>query len=113
MVDVSKKAGSADTISDSAYGSAHRNSDKFPNFKLALIKNADGDQGQFQFWYYVVDRDSQDDYNWEFQSASASGRRYDTVVRTYIILRSSFEDSTPAINSAMPISTSDPFATTE
>lgn len=113
LVDASKNIGSADAADNTAYGTAHPDSVNFPNHKLSLIKNADREQGQFQFWYYVVDRDSQDDYNWEFQSASASGRRYDTVVRTYIILRSSFEDSTPAINSAMPISTSDPFATTD
>lgn len=97
VVDVSKKAGSADTISDSAYGSAHPNSDKFPNFKLALIKNADGDQGQFQFWYYVKDRASQDDYNWEFQAAGGSNPFYDTVVRTYVTLRSSYETNSPKI----------------
>ncbi len=113
LVDASKNLGSADAADNTAYGTAHPDSVNFPNHKLSLIKNADREQGQFQFWYYVVDRDNQDDYNWEFQSASASGRRYDTVVRTYITLRSSFDESTPAINSAMPISTSDPFSTTD
>lgn len=97
VVDVSRKAGSAETISDSAYGSNHPNTDKFPDFKLVLIKNADEDQGQFQYWYYVKDRASQDDYNWEFQAAGGSNPLYDTVVRTYVTLRSGYETNSPKI----------------
>lgn len=110
-----KSAESADHAADAEgnYGQAHPDTHNFPNHKLAKIKNADGDQGQFQLWYYVVDRSDQDDYNWEYQAAGASGTRYDTVVRTYITLRSSYDDASPAINSAMPISTSDPFASTD
>ena len=84
VVDGSKKVGSASTAGNTAYGTAHPNTNKFPNFKLALIKNADDEQGQFQYWYYVKDRSSQDDYNWEFQAAGASNPLYDTVVRTYV-----------------------------
>ena len=81
----------------------------FPNFKLALIKNQDTDQGQFQLWYYVKDRSNQDDYNWEFQAAGVGSSRYDSVVKTYVLLRSSYNESDPVINSAMPITSSDPF----
>jgi hypothetical protein len=97
VVDGSKKIGSASTAGNTAYGTAHPNTDKFPNFKLALIKNADDEQGQFQYWYYVKDRASQDDYNWEFQAAGASNPLYDTVVRTYVTLRSSYEINSPKI----------------
>lgn len=114
IVDASKNlksADSADHVADTEgnFGQAHPDTRNFPNHKLALIKNADDDQGQFQLWYYVVDRSDQDDYNWEFQSASATSARYDTVTRTYITLRSSYDEASPAITDAMPISTSDPF----
>ena len=110
IVDASKNLKSAASADNTAYGTAHPNTTNFPSHKLALIKNADDDQGLFQLWYYVVDRSDQDDYNWEFQAASATSIRYDTVTRTYITLRSSYDEAAPAINDAMPISTSDPFA---
>ena len=107
--DASKNLSSAGTIDDNAYGTAHPDTTNFPDFKLALIKNSDNSQGQFQFWYYVKDRANQDDYNWEFQAAGVGSTRYDSVVRTYVLLRSSYNEASPAVNSAMPITTSDPF----
>ena len=108
------------------YGDAHPDTENFPNFKLALIKNADDQQGQFQYWYYIKDRAEQDKYNWEFQAAGASNPLYDTVVRTYILPRYGsgtngalgdsqtggvdvFDEALPAINSAMPTTIHDPF----
>ena len=108
-VDSSKNVNAAATAYDSTYGTAHPDDTRFPNFKLALIKNSDDDQGQFQDWYYVKDRDSQDDYNWEFQAAGAGTPRFDTVVRTYVTLRSAFNDASPVLATAMPITASDPF----
>jgi len=96
-VDASKNINAASTADDNAYGTAHPDTTKFPNFKLALIKNGDNDQGQFQDWYYVKDRENQDDYNWEFQAAGAGSPRFDTVVRTYVILRSSYGATSPLI----------------
>ena len=60
-VDSSKHVSSAAVADDTTYGTAHPDKNKFPDFKLALIRNADSDQGQFQFWYYVKDRENQDD----------------------------------------------------
>ena len=96
-VDASKNINAASTADDTAYGTAHPDTTKFPNFKLALIKNGDNDQGQFQDWYYVKDRENQDDYNWEFSAAGGANPRYDTVVRTYVILRSSYDATSPLI----------------
>tara|TARA_R100001129_G_scaffold157018_1_gene120335 strand:+ start:42 stop:1589 length:1548 start_codon:yes stop_codon:yes gene_type:complete len=96
-VDSSKNVNSAATADDTAYGTAHPDTTRFPNFNLALIKNGDDEQGQFQDWYYVKDRADQDDYNWEFQAAGAGNPRFDTVVRTYVTLRSAFNESTPDI----------------
>tara|TARA_Y100000004_G_scaffold189394_1_gene244919 strand:+ start:935 stop:2485 length:1551 start_codon:yes stop_codon:yes gene_type:complete len=117
-VDASKNVNSAATADDNAYGTAHPDTTRFPNFKLALIKNGDNDQGQFQDWYYVKDRANQDDYNWEFQAAGAGSPRFDTVVRTYVLPRADgggtggvthFDESLPALASAMPTTTNDPF----
>jgi len=113
--DASRHLKSADSADNTAYGTAHPDTTNFPNFKLGLIKNADDEQGQFQLWYYVKDRgegsqdDSQDDYNWEFQAAGVGNSRYDSVVRTYVIARSDYNEADPVINSAMPITSSDPF----
>jgi len=96
-VDASKNVSSAAVADDTAYGTAHPDTTKFPNFKLALIKNGDDDQGQFQDWYYVKDRANQDDYNWELSAAGGANPRYDTVVRTYVILRSSYDPVAPLI----------------
>jgi len=125
VIDASKTISSADSADDSTYGSSHPDSSRFPSFKLAHIKNADDQQGQFQYWYYVKDRAEQDKYNWEFQAASAS-MRYDSVVRTYILPRYGsdpdgapatgqvagtdyFEEAAPVLNTAMPTTIHDPF----
>lgn len=111
--DASKNLRSADSADDNAYGTAHPDTTNFPNYKLALIKNEDNDQGQFQLWYYVKDRANQDDYNWEFQAAGVGSSRYDSVVRTYVLLRSSYNEADPVINTAMPITANDPFETSD
>ena len=114
VVDSSKNVSSADAAdhvadTDGNFGQAHPDTHKFENFKLALIKNADDKQGQFQYWYYVKDRADQDDYNWEFQAAGGSSPLYDTVVRTYLLLRSTYDESAPALNSYLPTVSNDPF----
>ena len=109
--DASKNLRSAASADDTAYGTAHPDTANFPNFKLGLIKNEDTDQGQFQLWYYVKDRVDQDEYNWEFQAAGVGSSRYDSVVKTYVILRSSYNEESPAIGSQMPSRDSDPFTT--
>ena len=124
VVDASKHVSSADSADNNEYGSPHPDTSRFPDFKLALIKAAD-EQGQFQNWYYIKDRAEQDKYNWEFQAASAS-MRYDSVVRTYVLPRYGsgdngapatgevagtdyFEETAPALNTAMPTTIHDPF----
>ena len=117
-VDCSRNVSSADVADNTDYGTAHPDTDKFAGFKLALIKNSDNDQGQFQDWYYVKDRSDQDKYNWEFQAAGANNPRFDTVVSTYVTLRSAFDEYSPAIGNSngMPLpsdhATTDPFTKT-
>ena len=125
-VDSSKNVSSAASADDTAYGTAHPDSTKFPNFKLSLIKNADSSQGQFQLYYYIKDRAEQDKYNWEYQAAGVGSSRYDSVVRTYVLPRYGsgtngalgggqtggedvFDEDLPAIASGMPTTIHDPF----
>ncbi len=74
-----------------AYGTAHPDTVNFPNHKLCFVKQADANGLMYEY-YYAADRASQDDYNFEFSQADIGGNKYDTVVRTYVTLRSSFSD---------------------
>ena len=128
-VDASKNVGSVATADDTDYGTAHPDTSRFPNFKLALIKSDDDEQGQFQLWYYIKDREDQDKYNWQFQSGGggqgSNSPRYNTVVRTYVLPRygsgvsgaidgetkgvNVFDEDEPLLNSTMPATIHDPF----
>ncbi len=70
-----------------AYGSAHPDKANFPNHILCFIKQADSNGLMYEY-YYVTDRKSQDEYNFEYSQADLGGNKYDTVIRTYIRLRS-------------------------
>ena len=74
------------------YGAAHPDTDKFPTHKLCYVKPADEEGLHFQY-YYAAERQHQDDYNFEFSQADLGGNKYDTVVRTYVNLRSDFADN--------------------
>ena len=73
------------------YGTAHPDTENFPNHKLCFVKQADANGLMYEY-YYAADRSSQDDYNFEFSQADIGGNKYDTVVRTYVTLRSGFSD---------------------
>ena len=70
-----------------AYGSAHPDKANFPKHILCFIKQADPNGLMYEY-YYVTDRKSQDEYNFEYSQADLGGNKYDTVIRTYIRLRS-------------------------
>ena len=125
-VDASKNVNAATTAYESDYGTPHPDTSRFSGFKLALVKNSDDDQGQYQDWYYVADRTEQDKYNWEFQAAGGESPRFNTVVRTYVLPRYGsgtdgalgggqtagthvFDELEPKINTVMPTSVHDPF----
>jgi len=85
------------------YGTAHPDTVNFPDHTLAYVKQADPN-GQLYYYYYANTRTSQDDYNFEYAQSSLGQTKFDTVVRTYISLRSSFaeDDSTVIAGSPMP-----------
>ena len=87
-----------------AYGTPHPDKVQFPNHILAHVKQAD-QNGQLYFYFYVNARESQDEYNFEFSQANLGQTKFDTVVRTYVDLRSSFTEDAAAhaAGTAMPV----------
>tara|TARA_R100001440_G_scaffold11079_2_gene19880 strand:- start:1169 stop:2428 length:1260 start_codon:yes stop_codon:yes gene_type:complete len=85
------------------YGTAHPDTANFPNHILAYVKQADPN-GQFYYYYYANTRASQDEYNFEYSQSSLGQTKFDTVVRTYVTLRSEFteDDSSLTAGSEMP-----------
>lgn len=85
------------------YGTPHPDTVKFPNHILSYVTQAD-QTGQLYYYYYTNTRASQDDYNFEYSQASLGDTRFDTVVRTYVTLRSEFkeDDTNNTAGSAMP-----------
>jgi len=75
-----------------SYGTAHPDTENFPKHKLCHVKQADT-EGLFFEYYYAAERHHQDNYNFEFSQADLGGNQYDTVVRTYVNLRSDFVDT--------------------
>jgi hypothetical protein len=78
------------------YGTPHPDTDKFPNHVLAHVKQADP-QGQLYEYYYANTRTSQDEYNFEYSQASLGQTKFNTVVRTYVSLRSEFTEDDSAV----------------
>lgn len=85
------------------YGTAHPDTTKFPDHTLAYVKQADPN-GQLYYYYYANTRASQDEYNFEYSQASLGDTKFDTVVRTYVSLRSEFkeDEATLLAGAAMP-----------
>jgi hypothetical protein len=74
------------------YGTVHPDTENFPRHKLCHVKQADAN-GLFFQYYYAAERRHQDDYNFEYSQADIGGNDYDTVIRTYVTLRSDFSES--------------------
>lgn len=83
-----------------AYGDAYSDSVKYPDHKLVFVSPQTEDA--WSRWYYASPRINEDAYNWAFSQADIGGEKFDSVVRTYITLRSSFSPSSPAQGSTMP-----------
>ena len=64
-----------------SYGQAHPLSGRWPNHKLCYCEPLGDDKNER--WYYVADRDNQDDYNWEIGPG-------EQVFRTYLIPRDKY-----------------------
>lgn len=88
-------------------GQAHWDSVKYPNHFLAHVSALPKDYDGKQIWHYVCDRAKQDLYNWEYDSCSIGGDKFDAVTRTYVIRRDAYDPYDPAIASAMPVFVND------
>lgn len=78
-----------------AYGTSHPDSDSYPDHILCFVRQSDAN-GLFYEYYYAAKRTEQDKYNFEFSQADLGGNDYDSVVRTYVTLRSDFSDTDTA-----------------
>tara|TARA_Y100000817_G_C16859858_1_gene545361 strand:+ start:131 stop:1714 length:1584 start_codon:yes stop_codon:yes gene_type:complete len=79
-------------IAHPSYGTVHPDTENFPRHKLCYVKQADG-EGLYYQYYYAADRLHQDDYNFEYSQADLGGNKYNSVIRTYVILRSDFTEA--------------------
>lgn len=70
-----------------SYGSAHPKPSQYPNHKLAAIK-ADPNEAGMQRLYWLAERSSQQDYNWELEDDTSE--QWPRLTQTWVILRSSF-----------------------
>jgi len=94
------------------YGDPHPDYRKYPNHFFAQAVQAD-EEGQVYYYYYAAKRENQDDYNWEHTTVDHKQLTYDQVERTYVTLRSEYDEDSPALGSAMPLTDSDPFDKTD
>ena len=94
------------------YGDPHPDYRKYPNHFFAKAIQAD-EEGQVYHYYYAAKRENQDEYNWEHTTVDHKQLTYDQVERTYVTLRSEYDEDSPALGSAMPLTDSDPFDKTD
>jgi hypothetical protein len=94
------------------YGDPHPDYRKYPNHFFAQAIQAD-EEGQVYYYYYAAKRENQDDYNWEHTTVDHKTLTYDQVERTYVTLRSEYDEDSPVLGSSMPLTDSDPFESTD
>lgn len=85
----SRLATNASGASRREYGSPHPAKSQFPNHKLAFIEP--DDQKGWEKWWYVADRDSQDDYNFETSYPYDGLKDFPRYKRTYVVARAEYE----------------------
>ena len=83
------------------YGSSHPDYKKWPNHRLVHIEAAD-DQTRYYRYYYAADQLEQDNDNWSYSEADIGGTKFDAVSRDYVVRRSEFSSTVPAMGAAMP-----------
>lgn len=85
------------------YGSSHPDYKKWPNHRLVHVESADDQrQNRYYRYYYAADQLEQDNDNWSYSEADIGGTKFDAVSRDYVIRRSEFSSTVPAMGAAMP-----------
>lgn len=85
------------------YGSSHPDYKKWPNHRLVHVEAADDQrQNRYYRYYYAADQLDQDNDNWSYSEADIGGTKFDAVSRDYVIRRSEFSSTVPAMGATMP-----------
>ena len=83
-----------------AYGDSYRDAVTYPNHKLVFVSPESPDT--WSRWFYVSDRIEEDNYNFTYQQCDIGGRQFDVATRTYVSLRSAFDETAMQAGTAMP-----------
>ena len=70
------------------YGDPFEDTIQFPHHKLIYVTPQDAEK--WSKWYYAVDREYQDLYNYKWTSTEIGSRNYESVTRSYLIPRADF-----------------------
>lgn len=81
-------------------GTPHPDSVNYPRHRFTHAEPAE-EQGVSYKFFYVAEREFQDDYNWEFSSVSVAGAAFKAVMRTYVTPRADFDPESPVDGTAM------------
>jgi len=85
------------------YGSKHPDYKKWPDHRLVHVETADDQrQNRYYRYYYAADQLDQDNDNWSYSEADIGGTKFDAVSRDYVVRRSEFSSTVPAMGSTMP-----------
>ena len=85
------------------YGSKHPDYKKWPDHRLVHVEAADPkQQTRYYRYYYAADQLDQDNDNWSYSEADIGGTKFDAVTRDYVIRRSEFSSTVPAMGAVMP-----------
>lgn len=90
------------------FGDPYPDRIKYPDHRLVHVSPQTADK--WSRWYYASNRINQDAYNWEFTKCDFAGNEYSAIRRTYLIPRSEFSETEPAMASANPDTPNDLFA---
>jgi hypothetical protein len=72
------------------YGEPHPDSTRWPDHMFVFAMPAD-EGGTTYRKYYAARREAQDRYNFEFSESSIGDSTFDSITRTYVVLRSEFD----------------------
>lgn len=86
------------------YGTPHPDSTRWPDHMFVFALPAD-EGGTTYRKYYAARREAQDRYNFEFSESSIGESTFDSITRTYVVLRSEFDpygEDAPKAGDPMP-----------
>jgi len=93
---------SKEIYADLEFGDPHYDQERWPDHYLVDIQPSPqvGDNTFTYFW--AAPREDQDKYNWEHSKADFGGKRYDSILRSYVTVRSAYTPDLPKLGTQMP-----------